>query len=110
MVGPFRYLSVLFIQRDGFWVAQSLELDLAAQGRTFDEAKHAFEQTLIGQIMLDKRAGRTPLDHLPPAPERYWEVFRQVALKSVATEPMAVPDIPPAFMVQAIASTNAGLR
>ena len=85
MVGRFGYLSVLFIQREGFWVAQSLEYDLAAQGRTVDEAKHAFEQTLIGQIMLDKQQGRPPLDHLPPAPDRYWDAFRQVAAQFLKT-------------------------
>ena len=110
MVGPFRYLSVLFIPRDGFWVAQSLEYDLAAQGRTVDEAKHAFEQTLIGQIMLDKRQGRPPLDHLPPASDRYWDAFRQVAAQFLKTELLSVPDILPAFMVQAIAGANAGLH
>ena len=28
MVRPFLYLSVLFIEREGFWVAQALERDL----------------------------------------------------------------------------------
>ena len=91
-------------------MAQSLERDLAAQGRSLDEAKHAFEQTLSGQILLDKGYGREPLAHLPQAPERYWEAFRHVASQPLKTERLTVPDLPPAFMVQAIAETDAGLH
>jgi hypothetical protein len=110
MVQPFLYVSVLFIHREGFWVAQSLERDLAAQGRTLDEAKHALEQTLVGQILFDKRQGREPLVHVPRAPDRYWEAFRRVASQSLKAEPLTLPDIPPAFMVQAITQANVGLH
>lgn len=103
-------MSVLFIQREGFWVAQALERDLAAQGRTLDETKRAFEQTLIGQILFDKQQGREPLAHLGPAPERYREIFLRVATRPMQTEQLHIPDIPPAFMVQAIDESNAVLH
>ena len=98
------YLSVLFIRQDGQWVAQALEHDLAAQGASFELAKRAFKQTVCGQIVLDRKLGREPLTHLSPAPEEYWVAFEAAKERKVAKAPLCLEHLPPAYMIQAIAS------
>ena len=48
-----------------YWVAQCLEHDIAAQGKTLPEVEDAFRKTVVGQIVLDLRKGREPLDSYP---------------------------------------------
>lgn len=43
------------------WSAQCIELDIAGQGGTVDEAKTALIENLAGQWFLDKRQGRQPM-------------------------------------------------
>lgn len=96
-------LSVLFIQGRESWVAQCLEYDIAAQGKTFSDVKRAFERTFIGQVMLDIKSGKEPLCGIPKAPDIYWERFaRSERLKD--EERFRLPDnMPPGFMVDALA-------
>lgn len=68
-------LSVLFIRDGDCWVAQCLEYDIAAQGKTLEEVNEALERTFVGQILLDVRRGKEPLQGIPKAPKLYWERF-----------------------------------
>jgi len=68
---PFQ-VSVLLHQDGHAWVAQCLQRDLAAQGRTEEEAKNRFREALGAQIAWDLLEGRTPLGGLPQAPKRYF--------------------------------------
>jgi hypothetical protein len=102
-------VKVLFIREGKFWVAQALEFDLAAQGSSIAKTKRAFEQAFFGQIHFDVKLGRPPLEHLPPAPEKYWREFNRIVKEkqTLPTERMTSDcpaSTPPAFMVQAIQS------
>jgi len=103
-------LSVLFISTGGMVVAQALQYDLAAQGRTYDEAKHAFEQTLLGQLLLDQRLGRAPLSTLAAAPARYWDAWQAATagLAQLLAEPVHGLEEAsiPAFMIPASTSAD----
>lgn len=105
------YLTVLFIRQGRFYIAQALEHDISAQGSTIRRAKHAFEQAFIGRVLLDRRMKREPLSNTPRAPERFWELFRRIVARhgALTTEPVEtfddVPEMPPAFMVQAFADS-----
>jgi hypothetical protein len=56
-------LSVVFIKDQcATWVAQCLEFDIAAQGKTIKDAQRAFERTFLGQVMLDLHHKRQPLE------------------------------------------------
>ena len=100
-------LSVLFFQESsGIWVAQALERDIAAQGRSVEEAKIAFERTVDGYLRLDGKLQREPLSGLKPAPRPYWEVWERVAKKHLET-PVAAEEpspIPPAYIISAIST------
>lgn len=82
-------LSVL-LHRDGdAWFAQCLQFDVAAQGRTPEEARQRFLTTLTEQILLDLRDSKPPLTHLGPAPNRYIEL--SVGQRGALTLPVYVP-------------------
>lgn len=100
-----RYITVLFIRQGERWLAQGLEVDLAAQGENVELAKRAFERTFMGQLELDRRMKREPLERLQKAPEQFWVMFRRVLQERrgpLATAPIEsdVPsETPPAFML-----------
>ena len=100
-------VSVLLMKEDDFWVAQGLEFDVAAQGKTIQDAKNSFERTFIGQILVDVLNGEEPLSQVPRAPERYWAEFNG-GERLRDRQVMPIPEsIPPAYM---IAPVTAELR
>ena len=89
-------LYVLLFREGGYWLAQGLQLDLAAQGRTVQEARLAFVQILAAQIRLGR------LDTVSAAPAEYWAMWGR-AVEATHPAPLELPpDIPPAYVVQTI--------
>ena len=96
-------LSVLIFQEDKTWIAQCLEWDVAAQGKTIDDALGSFERTFVGQIILDVEAGRNPLEGTSQAPREYWKMF-DIAKKLEERKPFYFPEeIPAAYIIAAAA-------
>jgi len=96
-------LRVLFVRDGDLWAAQCIDYDIAAQGRSITEAKTAFEQTIIGQILFDIKRGKQPLTDLRPAPESYREKF-EAAEPLADKKPIEMPKgVPPAYVVNQIA-------
>ena len=94
-------VRVLFIKEGGAWVAQCLEHDIAAQGKTFTEAEEAWERTFLGQILLDVKQGKEPLAGIKPAPKSYWRKFHKEG-RQVSVEPTITLPNTPAFMTDEI--------
>ena len=82
------------------WVAQCLEHDIASQGKTLPEAVEIFGRTVVGQILLDLRRGKQPLQGIAPAPRMYWRKFKEgIGLKVEPT--IALPkSVSPAFVIE----------
>jgi hypothetical protein len=70
-------IRVLLVKGKSSWVAQCLEYDLAAQGKTIRKAKHAFLLTFASQVALDVQHGRRPLEQFSEAPRRYWDEWEE---------------------------------
>lgn len=71
-------VSILLIQEDnGWWSAQCLEYDLAAQARSLPDVLYEFEKTLMSHIAVHEDAGIDPFEDLPEAPKEYWEMYNQ---------------------------------
>ena len=97
-------VSVLLLHEQDNWVAQCLEYDVAAQGRTIAEAKAAFERTFVGQILVDVKNNSRPLEGIGQAPGVYWNKFSQ-GERLTDRKPFYLPDgIPPTYMIAAVAS------
>jgi predicted RNase H-like HicB family nuclease len=78
-------ISVLLIQEDGgWWSAQCLEHDIAAQAKSLSDVCHELEQTIIAHIAVHEAEGITPFDCLDPAPQEYWEMFHNAKLHGPA--------------------------
>jgi hypothetical protein len=86
-------LRVLLLKGDYGWVAQCLELDLGAQGRSISEALRALAQTFIGQAVVDVAAGRVPFEDFKPAPRWYFDQYESE---------VAVALVPPDEVVAAL--------
>ena len=58
------------------WVAQGLEVDLNAQGRTEQAAVDALKATMALREELDRSAKREPFSRTRPADEKYFEMLK----------------------------------
>lgn len=95
-------IRVIYLRENDTWVAQCLEYDVAAQGKTLSEVEDAFRKTITGQIILDLRKGREPFEGIRPAPRAYWQKFDEGFRLGVERNIDLPPNVPPAFMVEAI--------
>jgi hypothetical protein len=68
--------AVLF-QEEGWWVAQCLDYDIAAQARTQADLLYELERILIGYLVISSEKGLRPFERLPQAPRRYWVMYEQ---------------------------------
>ena len=108
--GEVYQLSVLFIEGDGWWSAQCLEHDIAAQAKTLNALFYEMERVLVSQLAIDEELGRKPFEGIGRAPKKYWEAFRRsrttmerpaAGLKSKKSKR---PNIVPTFKVAELAA------
>ena len=106
-------MRVLIMREDPMWVAQCLEHDIAAQGRTIQETKKAFALAFAAQVAVAVAANEDPqafLNTFGAAPEYYHERFERAERLA---EPIRAPEpaeIPPAFMINALQRSLADSR
>lgn len=60
---------------EDLWVAQCLEHDIVAQGKTFAEMRHAFEMTVLAEVQLAIDRNEKPLQGIPAAPEKFHRMW-----------------------------------
>lgn len=70
-------LRVLLFREDDVWIAQALEVDLSAQGRTEEKALQNLRATLVLQAKIDVRANRRPFSRSREAEPRYFDLFKK---------------------------------
>jgi hypothetical protein len=68
-------LRVLFLKENDSWVAQCLDYDIAAQAKTIEALKLAFNKTICGQCFMDLKDKKEPLGGIGPAPDEYFTKF-----------------------------------
>ena len=86
----------------GNWIAQGLEKDIAAQGRTLSEVRHAFAKTLACNALVAEELGDAEMMSIAPAPQRFFDRWNSV--DSALREPFAsdsTADLP-AWLVNAV--------
>jgi hypothetical protein len=81
---------VLFNQ--GRWlVAQCLDVDIAAQGKTEREVLYQLSRLLVGRILASEKFGVEPFD-LPAAPQKYWDMYSQATSQPARVLPFVPID------------------
>lgn len=63
---PPERLTLRIITEGSAIVVRSLEYDIAAHSDSLEDAVLAWAQVFAGQIQLDRKAGREPLEGIPP--------------------------------------------
>jgi len=87
-----------FHAEGSLWVAQCLEYDIAAQGKTMKTAVQAILQALREQADRDTEAGRKPFADFEKAPKDFWNQFESAEAIPSEVQPQALP---PAWMIRA---------
>ena len=71
---PFR---IVVFQEGDQLCAQYVDVDLSAQARTLPELYRALDRLIRGHIAVRRRYKQRPFEDLPPAPQKYREMFER---------------------------------
>lgn len=84
-------VSVVAFQQGALWVAQCVEYDIAAFAKTLPELPRALERAVAANLCANADLGREVLDGVPPAPERFRQMFESSSfdLRPTAKAPQA---------------------
>lgn len=75
-------MRVLMFNEGDQWVAQAIEHDICASGRTQEEAQFHFELT----VQAEMQEGDGVLDAIPPAPQDYADMWDRIDPSSIREE------------------------
>jgi hypothetical protein len=68
-------LNVVVFEDGDLWVAQGIEVDIAARADKASKLPRAFERALVANLATNHALGRDGISRIPPAPQRYRELF-----------------------------------
>ena len=107
------YIRVLVLKQGDQWLAQGLDHDLAAQGPSDRQAIQSFLRILRARMKRDHERGKLPLEGLPPAPDRFFDVWERAQRDlhdGLVTETTSDPtdDVPPAYVIKQIVQGAGG--
>lgn len=80
-------IRVVLYQQGNTWIAQSLEYDLSAQGKSINVAMRRWIDTLIDACEYTMAKFGKPLDGIKEAPARFHQMFDEVDDDHVDFEP-----------------------
>ena len=111
MAGSPRRLASVFVRvivyRDkDQWLAQGLEYDLNAQAPSERQAIQSFVRLLGARVLKDAQLGRIPLAGIEPAPEAFFDSWREDHLSVETATPESHSDIPPAYVIHQVTETS----
>ncbi len=98
-------IQAVVFREEGRWVAQCLEYDIATQAESMDGLYDKLGRVLASYLSLAAGQAMSPFDGIPPAPKRYWEMYRgaRLRLQPVAPERDADSSRVPALELRAVA-------
>jgi hypothetical protein len=71
-------VSVILYPEDGFWIAQGIEFDITARGRSPIEASERFSDKFATELVMSKELGDgEPLAGVGAAPQEFWFMYIQ---------------------------------
>lgn len=69
-------LHVVVFRGQRHWVAQCLEVDIAAQAERLEDLPDRFARALLADMRLCREREQEPFSGLPQAPARYWAMWK----------------------------------
>jgi len=92
MLGEEVIRAVLFKEGE-WWVAQCLDVDIAAQAESERDLYYELGRLLVGRILAGEKLGVDPFASLPPAPRRYWDMFSKAESQPKTMVPFVPTEI-----------------
>jgi hypothetical protein len=89
-------VNVLAFREGELWVAQCIEYDISARSDTLEGAMTAFRRAFAANLAANRELGRSALDGVPGAPQRYQKTFesaKPVQENTPGGRPVAVADL-----------------
>ena len=73
-------VSVLLYEEEGFWIAQGMQFDITARGRSPTEASERFNDKFGAELVISTEVGEEPLAGVGPAPKEFWEMYKRAKM------------------------------
>lgn len=98
-------LRVLFYQEGAQWIAQCVDFDINAHGESIGLAQRAFEHAVIAEIVTRVENNQHPFEKSNTVPTFFAQAFEDALAEKLEQRNIKVPpNVPPAFMIGAIAA------
>jgi hypothetical protein len=82
--------AVAFKEGD-IYIAQGLQYDISAQAATLGELFKKFTLAVVANMAISIDLGRNPLEGIPAAPQKFWEMFEETHVTvDVTPEPASI--------------------
>lgn len=69
--------TVLCVQKSGYWFAQCLDHNIAAEGSTLEEARENWAELFESHLRVAKKLKREPFTDIGEVPEKYIELHEE---------------------------------
>jgi hypothetical protein len=96
-----RTFRAVIFHRDGWYVAQVLEVDIAVQARTPQDLDYELQRAIVGRLVVGAELGREPFAGLRPAPERFEQLWREAVPARVTVRFEVQPEVGPVPLLDA---------
>ena len=80
-------INVVLYQEDNWWIAQGLEFDISAQASSLHELHSLFAMKVVTEIVISQDLKIQPLEGIAPAPELFWQMFKEATMAVSADPP-----------------------
>jgi hypothetical protein len=96
-------VSVVLYPEDGFWIAQGVQFDITARGRTPVEASERFNDKFGAELVMSIELGEAPLAGVKAAPKEFWEMYESAKMRAAIDDtPIRLSDGATPFVHQEI--------
>jgi len=87
-------ISAIAFQEGELWVVQGIEFDICARASTPAEVPAAFMRAVVENALVNRHLGRTGLNGIKAAPDRFKEMFDNARAVVKAVDDLESPELP----------------
>jgi hypothetical protein len=85
-------IRAIIFEEDDWWCAQCLEYDIAAQARSLSDLQSELVRVLETHMIASVELGQAPFEGLPPAPKKFWQMYKTAAVSEDGTKQLIRPE------------------
>jgi hypothetical protein len=75
-------VSVVLYPEDDYWIAQGIQFDVTARGRTPVEASERFNDKFGAELVMSIELGEEPLAGVGAAPKEFWDMYERAKMRA----------------------------